>query len=521
MKHMRFLTFVICCCLFVGLLPASADVRLPAVIGSHMVLQQQMAAPIWGWADAGEAIEVTASWDAALKTSTVANAQGAWKVTLATPKAGGPYIVTIKGDNTLALDNVLVGEVWVCSGQSNMEFAVASMGSWKTGVTSSDQVIAEAAQQQIRLFTVKKAVTDTPQTDCKGAWAACTPESVKSFTAVGYLFGLELHQKLGVPVGLIHTSWGGTPAQSWTKRSVLEANPDFGPLVERADAAVEHYPEAMESYRRRLSRWRKVAKELRKEGKKAPKKPQQPGNPMNAWYPSSLYNAMIAPLIPYGIQGAIWYQGESNRGFAEQYQTLFPAMIQNWRDDWGQGDFPFNFVQIAPFTYNDKVPSGELREAQMMTLALPNTGMATTMDIGNLKDIHPRNKQDVAHRLALWARANTYGEKELVYTGPLYQVMRVEGDSIRLAFEGVGSGLVARDGDLKHFMIAGEDQAFVAAKAVIDGKEILVSCASVKNPVAVRYAWEDPGDANLFNKEGLPASSFRTDDWPGVTSGKR
>jgi sialate O-acetylesterase len=340
--------------------------------------------------------------------------------------------------------------------------------------------IAAAKYPRIRLFTVEKIKAAQPATDVKGKWAPCSPQTVAAngwggFSAAAYFFGRQLHKDLKMPVGLIHSSWGGTPAEFWTSRKVLEANPALKPLAQGES--------------------------------------------------SCLYHGMITPLTPYAIRGAIWYQGESNVPHAHQYRTLFPAMIANWRADWGQGDFPFGFVQIAPFKYHndwkiDPACCAELWEAQLLTLkSVPNTGMAVTTDITDLGDIHPKNKQEVGRRLALWALAKVYGKK-LVYSGPIYYSMAVEGDKIRLQFDHRGSGLIARDGKpLTDFKIAEADQKFVPAVATIDGDSIVVRSDRVATPAAVRFAWRDDATPNLANKEGLPASPFRTDSWKGVTEG--
>ncbi|KPK45084.1 MAG: hypothetical protein AMJ65_01115, partial [Phycisphaerae bacterium SG8_4] len=380
---------------------------------------------------------------------------------------------------------------------------------------------AAAKYPNIRLFTVTRTVAHKPLDDCEGSWAPCSPETVPDFSAVAYYFGRELHKRLDVPVGLIHTSWGGTPAESWTRIEVLEAGADFQPILTRQAEIIANYPQAYKEYEQKLQEWQKAAEEAKAEGNKPPRRPGAPRGPDHPHTPAGLYNGMIAPLIPYGIQGAIWYQGESNAGRAYQYQRLFPAMIMNWREDWGQGNFPFLFVQLANFMETKDEPGdsswAELREAQTMTLSLPNTGMATIIDIGEAKDIHPKNKQDVGKRLAFWALAQTY-EKDIVYSGPLYKSMKAEGGKIRLSFDHVGGGLVAAGGEqLKGFAVAGADRKFVWADAKIDGDTVVVSSDDVAEPVAVRYAWADNPVCNLYNKENLPASPFRTDNWPGLT----
>jgi len=466
-----------CAVLVFGSSALRAEVRLPKVIGDHMVLQQKEPAAIWGWADAGEKVVVEM---ADSRAETQADGDGKWMVKIDPPKAGGPYDLHIVGSNTIKLTDVLVGEVWVCSGQSNMQWSVAQ-------ALDPQKEIAAANYPDIRLFTVARNPAKEPQADCVGngqqGWAPTTPETVAGFSAVGFFFGRELHRELEVPVGLINTSWGGTICEAWTSRETLESDEDFAAIVER----VNNF---------------------------------KPGNPNQG---SALYNGMIHPLIPFTVQGAIWYQGESNVARAEQYAELFPAMIRDWRKNWSNEDLAFLFVQLAPFRYGGKDPAecAELWEAQFKTLALPHTGMAVTTDIGNISDIHPKNKQEVGRRLALWALADTYG-RELVYSGPLYKSHKIEGNKVRLNFEHTGGGLVAKDGEpLTHFTIAGEDKKFVPAKAEIDGDTVVVSSGEVAKPVAVRFAWTDTAEPNLFNTEGLPASPFRTDDFELITAGRR
>ncbi len=446
--------------------PAAAEIKLPTIIGDNMVLQREMPVPIWGWAEPKEKISVTFDNQS---VATIADKDGKWKITLKELKASAdPKGMAIRGDKSEPVDlkNILVGEVWVCSGQSNMEWPM-------TRTAKSAEEIEAAKYPEIRLFKLPKTQANEPQDNCPGSWSECSPATVKDFSAVGFFFGRHLYKDLGVPIGLIRTAWGGTPAENWTKKEILESHDILKPLVGRG---------------------------------------------------SKLYNAMIHPLIPFAIRGAIWYQGESNCSRAFQYRTLFPAMIKNWRDDWGQGDFPFGFVQLAPFRYGRQDPAccAELWEAQVMTLkGLPNIGMAVTTDITTLRNIHPPNKQDVGLRLGLWAMATVYGKKDLVYSGPIYKSMKVEGDKIRLEFDHTGGGLASSDGKpLIDFTIAGEDQKFEPATAAIDGKTIVVQSDKVNNPVAVRFGWYDTATPNLINKECLPASPFRTDSWKGVTEPK-
>ena len=489
-----------------------ADVRLPSIISDNMVLQQRTGAAIWGWAEPGEKISISAGWK--ISARTIADKSGKWTLKLKTPQAGGPYNITVKGKNTITLQNVLIGEVWICSGQSNMLWPMER-------TENAKEDIAAANFPKIRLFAVPREIAEKPKDDCSGNWAVCSPETIANFSAVGYYFGKYLHEEINVPIGLISSNWGGSLAETWTRKEILKKNKDFHHILERHEKIVANFPQAEKKYKEDIIKWQQKVKIAKEKGQKKPKQPRKPvKRHFNS--PSSLYNGMIAPLIPYAIKGAIWYQGEANVRRAYEYRKIFPAMITNWRDDWKQGDFPFYYVQIAPFHYMEEYPSEELREAQLMTLALKNTGMAVTMDIATLNNIHPPNKLDVGKRLALWALAKDYGKKDIVFSGPIYKSMKVEGDKVRLSFDYIGSGLKTRDGnELTHFTIAGEDKNFVEAKAVIDGDTVVVSSKAVKNPIAVRYGWSNTAEPNLANKEGLPASPFRTDNWPGKTYNNR
>lgn len=501
--------------LLLSALPAAADVKLPALIGDNMVLQQGRQVPIWGTAEPDEQVTITMGEHQATAT---ADKEGRWMLKLEALEAGGPFDLTVAGNNTITLHNVLVGEIWVCSGQSNMQWSVRR-------AANPEQEIAEANYPNIRLFSVPRTVAYQPRQDIKGSWDVCSPETVKAFSAVGYFFGCYLHQELDTPIGLIHSSWGGTPAEAWTSRPTLESESEFKPILDRWDQIDASYPQAKEKYEQALAQWKQDAENAEKEGKPAPRKPRAPTRSDHPHRAAGLYNSMIAPLIPGVIKGVIWYQGESNAGRAYQYRKLFPAMIQNWRRDWGQKDFPFLFVQLANFKKRQPQPSesswAELREAQLMTLALPKTAMAVIIDIGEANDIHPKNKQDVGYRLGLAAHAIAYGADK-VYSGPIYESMEVDGDKVRLSFKHIGGGLVIKNGEpLKGFAIAGPDRKFVWADAQIDSNTVVVWNKEVPNPVAVRYAWADNPECNLYNQAGLPASPFRTDDWPGVTAGKK
>jgi sialate O-acetylesterase len=474
---------------FIGARPILAEVKLPAIFSDRAVLQRDMKVPIWGWADPGEQVAVGIAGQSHTAT---AGDNGKWRVTLEPLSASDkPLQLVVEGkDSRLERNDILVGEVWLCSGQSNMEWPVSE--SW-----NADLVIPAANHPTIRLVRVKGQGSQTPVEDFQGGWQVCAPETVKGFSAVGYHFGNELQQHLGVPIGLIDNSWGGSACDAWIRRDRLEGNP---------------------LYAAQLANWDKIAAEYEKT--KDPKlRDQLAGNHR----PANLYHARLGPILGFAIRGAIWYQGESNAGRAYQYREMFPLMIQNWREDWGQGDFPFYWVQLADFMAEKPQPGdsawAELREAQTMTQdRLPNTGQAVIIDIGEGADIHPRNKLEVAQRLARWALARNY-ERDIVCQSPRYESMTNEGDAIVLKFKDVGGGLRTVDsGEVKGFAVAGEDQKWSWADAKITGPDqVTVRSSAVPKPVAVRYAWADNPVCNLYNKVGLPVTPFRTDDWPGVT----
>lgn len=631
-------------------IPSKAVVKPARIFSSNMVLQQGQENPIWGWADKGEKITISF---AGKTISVKANKSGKWSTKLPSLDYGGPYEMTIKGKNSIQFENILIGEVWVCSGQSNMEFSVNSS-------MDAKKEIAAANFPNIRLFTVAKKVAQTPVQDLdQGEWLVCTPENVPAFSAVGFFFGRYLNHELKVPVGLIHTSWGGTVAETWSSSQTIENDPDFKDKLKElagfdmtkyrdqkmaaikavlkeiptkdaglvngvavyADQTMNDgdwaeidptktweesgYPsiDGIAWYRKTIdltAAQAKAANEIHlgaiddneiiwingikigstksynekriyslpantlKAGKNviairvedtggggglygdAADKYLQAGDKQislsDKWkfkiteaqvgsmeigpndYPTLLFNGMLNPIIPYGIKGAIWYQGESNADRAKQYQRVFPEMINDWRTHWNQKELSFYFVSLANFMEPTKQPSesawAELREAQTMTLALPKTGMALAIDLGLADNIHPTNKQDVGKRLALSALKTTYGE-DIVYSGPMYQSVKFDGNKATVSFTETGSGLVSKNkyGYVNCFSIAGADHKFVWAKATITGNNtVVVSSDEVENPVAVRFAWaNNPDDLNLYNKEGLPTNPFRTDDWPGIT----
>ncbi|WP_167619015.1 sialate O-acetylesterase [Maribellus sediminis] len=663
----RFLLAILLLALTIGV---NANVKLPRIFSSNMVLQQGIDIPVWGWADSGEEISVMLTKTVVrmnentnegekltimtASAKAIADESGKWMVKLPAKEYGGPFTLRIKGDNSITFENVMIGEVWVCSGQSNMEWPLIN-------AKNGENEVAAANYPKMRLFTVSKRVSQFPQDDLTdGEWEECTPETARLFSAVGYFFGRSLLEELDVPIGLIHTSWGGTVAETWTSPETIKNDPDFRePMIELQQMDVEAYKKEKEAKVRKLlggelptedkgmkdgkalwsdpemndSDWSRIKAPglweeqgyldidgiawYRKEldlteeqtqtnlnlhlgkiddaditfingieiGKTnaydeervytIDKKYLKPGknmivvrvndtgggggiwgNPKDQYvaigqekidisgdwkfkiskavvqaidlgpnsYPTLLFNGMINPIVPYGIKGAIWYQGESNAGRAKQYQRIFPNMIKDWRTHWNQGDFPFLFVQLANYMKPTQKPAesawAELREAQTMTLDLSNTGMASAIDIGEANDIHPRNKQDVGERLALNAFKVAYN-KDIVYTGPTYESVEFKDGKAYITFTNTGDGLAVKDkyGYVKAFAIAGADKVFHWAKAeIINPTTVVVQSYAVKDPVAVRFGWADnPDDLNLYNLEELPANPFRTDYWPGIT----
>lgn len=446
---------------------AFAKIWLPTILSDNMVLQQNSDATIWGWTTStSEEITVIGSWnDEEIKVKAF---QGVWSVKLPTPKSGGPYTITINGHETIILQNVLIGEVWLSSGQSNMEWTPSM------GLDKAEEEIKNAQYPNIRFFQVPKHQSKAPQDNTLGEWMECSPETMKNFSSVAYFFGRKLHRDLNVPIGLVNSSWGGTPVEVWIPKEIYNNKKELS-------AAVDKLTEV-------------------------------------AWWPKNpgvAYNSMIHPITQFNIAGSIWYQGESNRDNATSYLKSFSLMIESWRNQWHK-EFPFYFVQIAPYNYNSLGNFGAavVREAQLQTMqTVPNTGMVVTNDIGNLKNIHPKNKQDVGKRLALWALAKTYGVKDISFSGPIYKSMEIQKKKIQISFDYVEGGLTKNGKDLSEFYVAGSDQIFYEAKAKIVGETVVISSSKVKNPVAVRFAYSGTALPNLFNVAGLPASAFRTDDW--------
>lgn len=529
-----------------GANPLCADVKMSELFGDHMVLQQDVKLPVWGWADPGEAVTVTVGTSTARTTT---GSDGKWRVDLAPlPADGAPQTLTVAGRNTLTFSDVLVGDVWICSGQSNMEYGLGK---------DADK---EVDNPNIRIFWVNKNAALTPQDHfgegaperpLYGHWQVCTRQTISQdgswngFSAVGYYFGHDVYQSTRRPVGMIGAYWGGTPAQAWTSLDALAQNPALAHYADGfkklTPAQLGLFPANWVTYDVAARKWDAANQDVMKSwqddvqkakaaGQPAPLAPPvmatRPRNPGNIGTPATLFNGMIHPLIPYAIKGVIWYQGESNVGTntSPEYGTLLPALIGNWRQKWGQGDFPFLIVQLPNYQPAAADPAiGNwpiLRESQARALALPNTGLAITLDVGASNGLHPADKRDVGARLALVARHVAYGQ-DIVYTGPGYDSMKVEGGKVRVSFKNTGSGLIigsspiARDPTpptrLTGFELAGADRKWIAADAVIDGQTVVVSSDQVTAPVAVRYAWADNPTCNLYNKAGLPAAPFRSD----------
>lgn len=477
---------------------AHADVTLPLLLADHMVVQRGLPVHVWGMAAAQEAVTVTFRGDT---RSTTADEFGRWSLYLPVGEAGGPYSMVVKATNTITLNDVMVGDVWVASGQSNMEFPM-------TGLKNADAEIAAANHPEIRIFMVDRRPADYPRPDVAGkTWAACTPESVAKTAAVAYYFAREIAAKEHVTVGLIESFWGGTTAESWTSLRALSADASLMPVFAARNKMVEGQPTTVLRREQEDREFQKEVAQAQAEGKPAPWPHWH--EDFAGWAPSALYNGMIAPLTPFAIRGVIWYQGESNSGAdrAPIYAHLFQTMIRDWRRSWDEGDFPFLFVQLANWKTGPDAHWPEVRNAQRQTLALKNTGMAVIIDVGDAEDLHPKNKLDVGLRLALAARAIAYGEK-IEWSGPLYKQLTTEEHALRVWFDHA-EGLTVRGGEVTGFEVAGADGKYSPAQGKIEGTSVVVSSAAVPNPVSVRYAWADNPNCNLYNREGLPASPFQ------------
>lgn len=485
---------------------AGAEVRLPACFSDNLVLQRDMPIRLWGWAEAGEEVTVVL---ADHRAAAVTGADGKWTATLDPLPAGGPFELTVTGRNALTIKNVLVGEVWICSGQSNMAMGV-------NGVLNAEAEKAAADYPQLRMFTVGYNPQVQPQAECKGSWQVCTPQTVGGWSAVGYFFARDLQQALGVPVGMLNASYNGALAQALTDEATLAAVPELQPLLERKAQLLADYARGTAELMRP---WLAAYDEALAAGRPSPPPPPPLPDPRDMKLATALWNGMLAPLVPYTLRGAIYYQGEHNVWDPAPYAVLFRELIGGWRRNWGLGDFPFLYVQLPNYMPIQAEPTvnslwANLREAQDQTLAVPNTGMACTIDIGEPANIHPPNKQEVGHRLALIARKQVYGQDVVAY-GPRFAGLQIEGNRARISFTEVDGGLVVRGGGpLKGFALCGEDQKWFWAEAQIEGETVVCSSPQVPQPVAVRYAYADSPICNLYNQAGLPAYQFATDRLP-------
>jgi sialate O-acetylesterase len=466
------LTVVIIFLFALGPVTLLANIRLPAILSDNMVLQRDSVVRLWGWANPSEKILITPSWSN--KTDSVtATGNARWMITIPTPAAGGPFSIRFQGQNTITLQNILVGEVWICSGQSNMEWSTLN------GLKEMETELPNSTNPSIRFFNIPKTTSDHPQDDCVASWEECGPQSLRSFSAVGYYFGKKLYEKLKVPIGLINASWGGTPAEVWTPEPVVNND-------ETTKKAALKLNE---------SEWW----------------PVQPGK---------TYNAMIAPVTPFPIAGAIWYQGESNTLTSNSYQLLMTNMINSWRTAW-QKDIAFYYVQIAPFAYGNKNVGALLREAQSNMQGYPKTGMVVITDlVDNINDIHPQNKHSVGERLAAYALAETYKQSNEPYRSPLFQAMQIVKNKAVLTFNHAANGFVVKGPKATEWYVAGQDRQFYPADVKIEKNNLVVSSPQVKVPVAVRFGFSNEAMGNIFSKDGLPVAPFRTDDWEVDTSTK-
>jgi sialate O-acetylesterase len=506
-RYVKALIFL-CCPIFLFCLQSNAAIKLPALFADHMVLQQKSKVPIWGWASPGENISVEASWQKN-KVHTKADASGNWKLELKTPKAGGPYVIYVSGENSIQLHDILIGEVWLCSGQSNITFPLKYSD-------SSKQEIAKADYPSIRYFDVKHQYGTTQFDDCKGQWQITTPQTAATFSAVAYYFAKKIQKHLNVPIGIVCSAWGGTPAEAWTPINVLENDDSLNYFLQRWKEIPQTVGADSIKYNLLLQQW--------EEQKKSGKNLRKPDKPRDFYYysqpwcePAALFNGMIHPLIPFCFKGILWYQGESNVSESNLYQNLFTSLIKSWRERWkkegSQNVLPFYFVQIAPFGYGDLDAAAKLRQAQddVMT-SVDHTGMAVTIDLGDMNNIHFTHKKEVGERLALIALAKSYSYQNVIYKGPLCNKISKVNNKLELHFD---QSLFTIDKEKPEgfeigYKNAGSDSMFfVKAKAIIKGNEAIVWNEKVKNPLVVRYAWLEAGNANLINNAALPAYPFR------------
>jgi len=497
----------------------SANIKFASPFGDHMILQQNKLVPIWGTAGPGE--QVTIEFNKQQK-STKANSEGNWIINLSKLKAGGPFVLTAKGQNTIILQDVYVGEVWICSGQSNMDFTVAREDRYWCGVFNEKEEVAQANYSLIRVFDTEYSPREVLQKEVTGNWEIVSPQTVGHISAVAYFFARDLQKKLKVPIGLITTAFGASTAEAWISKSALQSNPKFTTLLTNFQDKINKYlPDtaAQNKYKKAYAKWVVDAAKAKAEGKDELRGPKNPNPVVDQHNPFVLWNGMVAPLVPYAIAGALWYQGESNSPTASIYHDLMETLIVDWRKQWNQGDFPFIYVQLANIgkvieTEPAKGCSEAIkREAQLLNLSIPKTAMVVAIDNADpldMQNVHPKNKQEIGKRMVLAARAIAYGEK-LTYSGPIYDKMEIKGNSIQLQFKSVDKGLVCKGDQFKGFAIAGEDKKFVWADAKIVGNSVVVSSPEIVKPVAVRYGWGSNPPTSLYNKADLPASPFRTD----------
>ncbi len=493
---------------FVLAVSAQAEVRLPNVLSSHAVMQRERPIRIWGWGEPGESVQVKLHHQ---QVSTKTDATGHWEATLAPEAAGGPYDLEVRGSNVIKLDDILIGEVFVASGQSNMGYPLTGIG--ESVIPNSKEIIASANHPNLRLLHVPKITATYPQQDQPAAWERCTPESAASFSALGYLFGLDISEREHVPVGVIESAYGGTPAEAWISQDTLAASPQLLPAIGYWAALANNQGEVPVANRRKALL---ADPTVARPDMATAIRLRYPI--LDAWRPAALYNAMVAPLVNYAIKGVIWYQGESSTSpeLANVYAESFPILIADWREKWRQGDFPFIYVQISSFTSGPRAAWGTVRDAQRRTLNVANTAMVVSLDAGNPKNVHPSDKRTVADRLVLAARGLIYGDK-VEYSGPLFRQVTNERDAMRVWFDHA-TGLHAKDTEVKGFEIAGADHNFVSATVEIAGDTVLVKSSQVAEPRYVRYAWASATDANLYNGAGLPASTFTTVPLRGESS---
>ncbi len=493
---------------------ARAEVRLPAIFGANMVLQRDAEIPVWGWAAAGEKVEVSLGDN---RAGAVAGKGGRWTARLKPMAAGGPHKLVVQGANRIERGGVLIGEVWIGSGQSNMAMSVSRSKDYEVEHRAADFPL-------IRMFTVARNSATEPQSDCQGDWKLCSSETVGGFSAAAYFFGREIHNQLGgVPVGLINTSRGGTAVEAWTSMPAQEKLKGFDQVIGPwKDQVAKFDPAAAKQrYDSQLKAWETRAAKAKAEKKPAPRKPRAPVDPRKSQnHPANLFNGMVNPLIPFAIRGAVWYQGEHNSGkpYAHLYDEQLETLIRDWRERWGQGNFPFAWVQLPNYMERQAEPVEDrgwviVRDGMQRALRVPNTGMAITTDIGEAKDIHPKNKQDVGRRLGWWALATVYGE-DTASSGPLFRSYSVADGELAVSFDHAHGGLVAKGGKLAGFAIAGADKKWRFAEAKIEGDSVVLSHPEVKSPEAARYNWAANPVGNLFNGAGIPAAQFRTDNWP-------